>query len=502
VAARFRPCSCQQSGNSLRNCPSTLSPGSICWATTISDMPTSKPTPPNPFATVSRMLPASMLRRETAAEHKACLRELGVSLHAYDPTDQELAEFCGMAVLHGDPWVRAQLLSALPRWQTCNPTEVAETVAWGVHDTDDFVAFRAIELASKMRLTNALPHLFMIVGHASERIRRHAGKPVGMGHALVLRAIVAIAGTEDPDELAKIERQLFEGDYDFPTQFPDQRAVPRQSEGADYRDMVRVSGGTVRFQVPPDLRDTKLIFDWADVTDPWANDVEAFWMDRYAVTTAEYDRFAASDEARAHVHCHPAEPPGKLHVRNTLLDDRFSPEAPATGVDWFDAYAYACANHKRLPTEAEWQRAAQGDDLRVFPWGNTFDSKKAQWVGRVLGIESPSLPTWREQLVHMGHDHPGDLVVPVMASAPSPFGVVGMAGNAWEWTATNFYSRTRLEPAVGDRDSLDVVYDWNSYPVIRGGSWSSLPELTSAAFRGRDLLTDRHFENGFRCVAD
>jgi formylglycine-generating enzyme required for sulfatase activity len=76
-----------------------------------------------------------------------------------------------------------------------------------------------------------------------------------------------------------------------------------------------------------------------------------------------------------------------------------------------------------------------------------------------------------------------------------------MAGNCWEWTATNFYARHPLEPDVGDRDSIDVVYDWRSYPVIRGGSWSSLPELTSAAFRGRDLLTDRHFENGFRCAA-
>ena len=449
------------------------------------------------------MSPPSTLHRAIAPEHKARLRELRASLHSYDPTDQELAELCAMAVLYVDPWVRAELLSALPRWQTRNPAEVTEAVVWATHDTDDFVAFRAIELVGKMQLTSALPHLLMIVGRASERIRKHAGKPVGVGHALVLQAITAVAGTEDPDELSKIEHRLFEGDYVFPTKFSDQPLVHREAAEADHRDMVNVARGTVSFRVPPDLRPDTLVFDWGDVKDPWTEDVEGFWMDRYLVTAEEYDRFAASVKAQEHVYCHPAEPPGKLHVRNTLLDDRFGAETPATGVDWFDAYAYARAHQKRLPTEAEWQRAAQGDDLRVFPWGNTFDSKKARWIGRVLGIEPPSLLLWRDQLVHMGHSHNGELTAPVATSgAPSPFGVIGMAGNAWEWTQTNFYSHFELEPDVGIRDMIDVVYDWNSYPVIRGGTWSSLPELTSVAFRGRDLLTDRHFENGFRCVAD
>lgn len=466
-------------------------------------MPSAAKQDADPLVVIERLPDPARLDVEAAGEHQARLSRLRAALHRYEPGAHELAELGGIAALHPDPWVRREVLASLPQWLSLGRSEVAEAIAWGIHDTDDFVAFTAIGIAAELRLQEVLTHLVMIVGRASERLRHQAGKPVGMGHALVLRAITEIAGTSDPDELAKVEHGLFAGDYDFPTEFADPAAARNGSAaGADLTDMVRVDRGQVTFGVPPALAEGGLTFDWSDVSDPWVGEVETFWIDRFQVTAAAYDRFAASSAARHHAHCHPSEPPGKLHVRNTLLDERFGPDSPATGVDWFDAYAYANAHGKRLPTEAEWQRAAQGDDARAFPWGDTFEPKKAQWIGRVLDTDAPALRSWREQLVHMGHDNDRALTAAVgQSGAVSPFGVAGMAGNAWEWTATNFYSRHPIEPEVGDRDTLEVVYDWNSYPVIRGGSWSSLPELTSSAFRGRDLLTDRHFENGFRCVA-
>jgi formylglycine-generating enzyme required for sulfatase activity len=177
-------------------------------------------------------------------------------------------------------------------------------------------------------------------------------------------------------------------------------------------------------------------------------------------------------------------------------------------VDWFDAVAYAKFVGKRLPTEAEWQRAAQGDVDRAFPWGNEFTDHCAQWIGRVLGERITDVHTWREALLSqhllpMNGETGTTLTAAVdQRSGISPFGVRGLSGNAWEWTASNFFSRGMTSPDVGERDLLDIVYDWRSYPVIRGGSWSSLPELTSVAFRGRDLITDRHCENGFRCACD
>jgi formylglycine-generating enzyme required for sulfatase activity len=457
----------------------------------------------DPFALIQRLPDPAGLDVAEAPEHRERLRRLRTALHDFEPSAHQVAEFCGVAALHPDPWVRREMLTALPQWRALGQNELAEAVAWAIHDTDDFVAFAAITLAGELRLRAVLPHLVMIVGRASERLRRQAGKPVGMGHALVLRAITDVAGTSDPDELEKVERTLFEGDHPFPTSYlPPDGHRDGAAAGTDRADMVRIPAGSVTFGVPPALASEGLTFDWSDVADPWVEELETFWIDRFQVSAGDYDRFATSAAARTHAYCHPSEPPDKLHVRNTLLDDRFGPDSPATGVDWFDAYAYAHAHGKRLPSEGEWQRAAQGDDARAFPWGDEFEPKKAQWVGTVLGTDAPGLRSWQEQLVHMGHDNHHSLTAPVAeGSSASTYGVVGMAGNAWEWSATNFYSRYPLEPEVGDRDSLDVVYDWRSYPVIRGGSWSSLPELTSAAFRGRDLLTDRHFENGFRCAA-
>jgi iron(II)-dependent oxidoreductase len=457
----------------------------------------------DPFALLQGLPDPAALDADEAPEHRERLRQLRRALHGSEPSAHQLAEWGGVAALHPDPWVRREVLGGLPQWRAHQPDVIAEAVAWAIHDTDDFVAFLAITLAVELRLAEVLPQLLMIVGRASERLRRQGGKPVGVGHALVLRAITELAGTDDPDELARVERALFAGHLEFPTSFPAPSEPPQGAALAAPRvDMVRVASGCVTFGVPPSLAAPGLTFDWSDVAEPWMEDVETFWLDRFQVTTADYDRFASSDSARSHSYCHPDEPRGKLHVRNTLLDQRFGPDSPATGVDWFDAYAYARAHGKRLPSEGEWQRAAQGDDARAFPWGDMFEPKKAQWVGTVLGVEAPALRSWRELLVHMGHDNDHALTAPVTMSGPaSPYGAIGMAGNAWEWTATNFYSRQPVQPQVGDRDALEVIYDWRSYPVIRGGSWSSLPELTSAAFRGRDLLTDRHFENGFRCAA-
>jgi formylglycine-generating enzyme required for sulfatase activity len=444
-----------------------------------------------------------MLTRELVPEHQTGLLALRQSLQHHEPTGQGLAELCAIAVLHDDPWVRDVMLEALPRWYSANSAEVAEAIAWAAHDTDDFVAFRAIMLAATLKLTSVLPDLLMIVGRASQRLLRHAGKPVGIGHALVLQAVIAAAGTADPERLADIEQELFRGDYELPENFGDSRDITPATACSDHRDMIRIPSGDVTFQVPPHLPEDTLVFDWDDVADPWTTNIEPFWIDKYPVTADAYDQFAASDLAHTHSCCHPDEPANKLHVRNTLLDARFHGDTPATGVDWFDAYAYAQAHGKRLPTEGEWQRAAQGDDLRAFPWGNEFDPKKARWVGEVIGYSPPSIESWRDQLVHLVPDRKRPLATPVIASgAQGPYGVAGMAGNAWEWTCTNFYSRMQLDPAARERDAVELLYDWQSYPVIRGGSWSSLPELLSVAFRGRDLLTDRHFENGFRCVAD
>lgn len=99
------------------------------------------------------------------------------------------------------------------------------------------------------------------------------------------------------------------------------------------------------------------MFDWDDPVG--IRSCGDFWMDVTPVSNAEYDSFVWSEDARLHTYCHPAEPASKLHIRNTVLDTRSDPDHPVTGVDWFDAYAYARSQGKRLPNETEWQRAAE-----------------------------------------------------------------------------------------------------------------------------------------------
>ena len=406
--------------------------------------------------------------------------------------------------MHPDPWVRHVMLRHLVTVAPDSP-DVHEVVVWLTHDPEDFIVFEAVRQVGRLRLASALPDLFMIVGRANERVVSKPGKPVGLGHAVVLDAVSRVVGSDDPAELARIEAELFSGTKELPDELDaaDVRVEtgPRLGRGHDHAGMVFVTAGAVSVEVPGSMEPSALLFDWSDVSSRRRVAVPAFWIDRLQVTAAEYDAFAASDAAREHVHCHPQEPPDKLHVRNTVLDDRFRPDHPATGVDWFDAYSYAAWQGKRLPTEWEWQRAAQGDTGRAYPWGNDFERAPVRWLGTVLGRRFRSVEDWRQALLEIALDRSSPLTVPVdVPGNVSPFGVVGLSGNAWEWTLSNFVSGTSVPPDVGTRDFIDLAYDWRSYVVIRGGAWSSMPELTSAAFRGKDLLTDRHYEIGFRCV--
>jgi formylglycine-generating enzyme required for sulfatase activity len=157
-------------------------------------------------------------------------------------------------------------------------------------------------------------------------------------------------------------------------------------------------------------------------------------------------------------------------------DDRL----PIVGVSWYEAYAYcrwlseATGRAYRLPTEAEWEKAARGVDGRLFPWGNAFDASRCNARASGFGQTTP-----------VERFSPG---------GDSPYGCADMAGNASEWTLSQF--RAYPHDAADERNDPEG----DTERVIRGGSWFKPVLRTRTVSRG---MNDPFFSDddvGFRCA--
>jgi len=154
---------------------------------------------------------------------------------------------------------------------------------------------------------------------------------------------------------------------------------------------------------------------------------------------------------------------------------------PMANVTWYGAKAYCAAIGRRLPTEAEWERAARGDDGRIYPWGNTWDPTKASTKRPVSG-------------------EPSTVPVTSFPLGASPYGVLNMAGNVAEWVSDwydpSFYGRP--EATIADPQGPNS----GTEKVVRGGSWDSVPFFARTVHRQSHDPNDPQAWIGFRCVED
>jgi len=197
-----------------------------------------------------------------------------------------------------------------------------------------------------------------------------------------------------------------------------------------------------------------------------------YYMDKHEVTEQEYDRCVkagACDE-------------------NEKKEGFSAPSQPVVNVSWHDARDYCEWAGKRLPTEAEWEKAARGDDERIYPWGDNFAAGNANFCDRKCPFD------WAWPAADDGHR----FTAPAgrYPKGASPYGALDMAGNVFEWVADrydkNYY---RYSP---QRDPKGP--DKGNHRVLRGGSWYFSAGLMQSAFRLHDSPESKDLNYGFRCA--
>ena len=196
--------------------------------------------------------------------------------------------------------------------------------------------------------------------------------------------------------------------------------------------------------------------------------LSAFSIDQYEVTTARYAKFIQETKRPAPKYW--SEEALKQHERK-----------PVVGVDWNDAAAYCAWVEKRLPTGAEWEKAARGTDQRLYPWGSEEPSR--QWANFDHCCEKGY-----EALTEVGSFEQGK----------SPYGVYDMAGNVWEWVADRYDEGsygTNPERNPTGRSSGEKR-------MVRGGAWDSTSAYVRSSYRLGLSPTFRLDNIGFRCAKD
>jgi formylglycine-generating enzyme required for sulfatase activity len=275
---------------------------------------------------------------------------------------------------------------------------------------------------------------------------------------LILRALAKSAADRPPT--CRAFREELDAALAGTVTAPDSRAdavnrspIVRDTDGYE---MVLVPGGP--FLMGPERRTVH---------------VDAFYLDRVPVTNEQFAAFvkatgyAPEDDGKARF---------RMHLRDAVMSRKLA-KHPVVFVSWLDARAYAAWAGKRLPTEAEWEKAARGTDGRRYPWGRDEPAKDRAAFAHRDGTTSP---------------------VGTFPRGASPYGALDMAGNVLEWCDDaddpDFYARgpDHNPRNVGDRDT--------SPRVMRGGSFMHGAAALRVTARTSFEPAYRFASGGFRCA--
>ena len=247
--------------------------------------------------------------------------------------------------------------------------------------------------------------------------------------------------------------------------------LEKEVKGKDGAPMVLIPEGPFPMGVPHGDRDGGR--DEYPRHDVFVNN---FYIDKFELTNGRYLEFVKATKHRI-----PQNP--KNATRNLWEGDTITEslaDRPVVNVDWADAQAYCQWAGKRLPTEAEWEKAAKGTADRRFPWGNVEPTNKhlnfnQQWIG-----EKTLMPVGSYEL------------------GKSPFGVYDMAGNVWEWVNdwydAKYYEKSPAKNPTGP--------ETGTKRVLRGSGWQNETPTVRIFTRVDSDPTIRNESTGFRCAVD
>jgi formylglycine-generating enzyme required for sulfatase activity len=194
-------------------------------------------------------------------------------------------------------------------------------------------------------------------------------------------------------------------------------------------------------------------------------DLHAYWIDQFTVTNAMYALCVKARKCR-----HTAS-------YDTFLDDPAYADYPVHYVNWYDAAAFCKWERGRLPSEAEWEKAARGVNAFRYPWGNSQPDASLLNYNGELGAPRSAYAYW---------------------AGMSPYGLLNMAGNVQQWVAdwysTDYYASSPPQNPTGPlRGTLKILRG--------GGFWDNAKEVQTF-FRFRHDPTSAGAHRGIRCVQD
>jgi formylglycine-generating enzyme required for sulfatase activity len=234
-----------------------------------------------------------------------------------------------------------------------------------------------------------------------------------------------------------------------------------------------------------------------------------YWVMRTEVTQAQFTAYAKATGAEVPGPSRVgALPPRMAPLREALFT---RPDYPVVEVNWPGASAYCAWAGGRLPSEAEWERAARANHEWDFVWGvanlapgstplaNVFDESRF----RAYGPQVMDTGAERPEARYIGYDDGFPDLAPVASFPPNDFGLYDMGGNVWEWTLDDGPAAFQVPPYEGHPTDGSPRRGWSGqFHVIRGSGWSFGPAAQAVWVRDVGSALGHGSMVGFRCVRD